>query len=163
MSNEVCDPALESFVSKRDDLLALAMSFVSHPDVAEDIVQDSWIRWQSKCYPPDRAVPIFRTIVANLARDWFRREKRNRESLDAHFLLTEHEVDSERVVIARQDLRRVARALGTLSEKSLAALKLHRIDGLTYREIGERLDVSYARAYQLVAQALARSAMAMED
>lgn len=163
MARNESEIGLDRFIDERDSLIALARSFVGSTDVAEDIVQDSWIRWQTNSYPAERATPLFRVIVANLARDWFRSQKRQRQNVETQTLLQEFEVDSERIVIARQDLKRVVRALGTLSKRSRLALKLHRIDGMTYRQIGDRLNISYARAFQLVSQALAQAAMAMED
>lgn len=143
--------------------MALARSFVGRNDVAEDIVQDSRIRWQSSSYPADRAIPVFRPIIAHPARDWFRRQKRQHRHYETYSILAELELDAQRIVIARQELRQVLRALKTIPEKSLIALKLHCLDGLTYRQIGAKMDISYARACQLVSQALAQAAMEMGD
>lgn len=163
MTDSKADIGLSEFTVERDDLLALARSVVGHGDVAEDIVQDSWIRWSQHSYPVDRSKPILRKIVANLARDWLRKKKRERAGLFATSLLEETAPDAERIVIARQDLARAVRALKRLPKRTLLAFKMRRLEGLTYVEIGRHLDVSPARAYQLATKALARVAMEFDD
>lgn len=162
MSRLSSDLGLDTFVRERDDLIALAWSIVGHSDVAEDLVQESWLKWGSHRYPADRARPIFRTIVANLARDWHRRRGRESACLAAYELTRDQAPDTERVVIAREELLRVAEALKVLPDRTLLAFKLHRLHGMTYKQIAVRLDVCPARAYQLVTKALAHAAMELD-
>lgn len=154
---------LATFLGERDDLIALAKSVVGHHDVAEDVVQDSWIRWHQSDYPADRAKPILRRMVANLARDWWRWNKRTGAIFGTYEIMAQRSSpDTERVVVARQEIQIVVEALKKLPERTFLAFKWYRLDGLTYRQIAERLDVCPARAYQLVTQALARIAMQLD-
>ncbi|MEM9576909.1 MAG: FecR domain-containing protein [Pseudomonadota bacterium] len=151
------------FSEHRESLVALACSIVGRPDIAEDVVQDSWIRWQGHSYPTNAAKPLLRKIAQNLARDWCRKEKRQATLLKTYAPDTADWRHGETTLIARQDLRQVVAALQTLPPNMLWALKLHRFDGLTFRPIGAAMDLSHARAFQLMTRALARAAMALED
>lgn len=75
MSEQTVDPGLRCFVDDRDRLIAIACRIVDSRAVAEELVQESWLRWDARDYPADKAAPIFRSIVANLARDWRRRQR----------------------------------------------------------------------------------------
>ncbi|MEM9498186.1 MAG: RNA polymerase sigma factor [Pseudomonadota bacterium] len=145
---------LEAFVSRRGDLVALANTIVRNHAVAEELVQDSWLQWSNKSYPSADAVPILKRIVLNLARDWHRRQRREWARFEAYSLLYDDAPDTERVVIARQDLLNVVCALQTLSSRSLHAFRLSRVDGLTYAQIGAEMGVATSTAYGLVADAL---------
>lgn len=157
------DLALDTFINDRDKLLALALTFVGNRAVAEDLLQDSWIRWSGRNYPPHQAKPIFRRIVANLARDWHRRQKTERVALATHKLTFDPALDSERVVIARQDLRHAVRALGSLPARHVLALRLRRVEGLSYAQIAERIGTVPSRAYTLVAEAIVHVAIHLDD
>lgn len=162
MRHDMADTALASYLRERSELLALARSVVGRADIAEDIVQDSWIRWDRHDYPADRAKPIFRKIVANLARDWLRKASREHDRVATATHAAEAEPDTERTVIARQELRTVIKALRKLPQRTFLAFKMRRLEGLTYEEIGARLGVNASRAYQLSTKALARIAMELD-
>lgn len=148
------DQNLAAFVGQRDDLIALACSVVGSRHIAEELVQDSWIRWEKHSYAPDQARPVLMRIVKNLALDWYRRRRRETENLANLTPDLDAELDTERVVIARQQLVIAVKALEQLPERTLIAFRLSRLEGLTLRETGLRLGVSEVRAYQLVSKAL---------
>lgn len=154
--------AADVFIHEREDLLAIARSVVGQLETAEDLVQESWLRWDASDYPPDQAKPIFVRIIKNLAADWHRRRKVEAKNYSAHALTRGETPDTERIVIARDQVRRIAAALAELPEPTVAAFKMSRVDGLTYAEIGQRLGVSKASAYRMVAQALVRIVMQLD-
>lgn len=156
MSKTKYDPVIETFVEGRSDLLALACSLVDHVDTAEDIIQESWLRWQSKNYPAEQVKPIVVRIIKNLAADWHRHRAVEQKNFKIHAMLRGQSPDTERVVIARQQLHRVVAALKELPEQSVEAFRLNRMEGLTFSQIGQRLGVSRASAHRLAAQALIR-------
>ncbi|MEM6481987.1 MAG: RNA polymerase sigma factor [Pseudomonadota bacterium] len=163
MADNKADIGLSEFLGERDDLLALARSIVGQADMAEDIVQDSWIRWSQHNYPVERAKPFLRKIVANLGRDWLRKTKREADGLCAASLISEKVPDTERIIIGRQELLRVIAALKSLPTRTFIAFKMRRLDGASYTEIGNQLGVSSARACQLATKALARIAIELDD
>ncbi|MEM6678904.1 MAG: sigma-70 family RNA polymerase sigma factor [Pseudomonadota bacterium] len=159
-------PGAATFVVERQDLIALACSIVGSPAVAEELVQDSWLRWQGRAYPEEQARPILRRIVVNLAHDWHRREKRERigmRALSTTELTAETTaLNTEDIVVTRNDLAVAIAALQELPERSLLAFRLHRMEGRTYEEIAARLGVSTSRAFQLVRAALVHVAKRIE-
>ncbi|MEO0957883.1 MAG: sigma factor-like helix-turn-helix DNA-binding protein, partial [Pseudomonadota bacterium] len=66
-------------------------------------------------------------------------------------------------VIARDQVRRIAAALAELPTRTVAAFRMSRLDGLTYEEIGRHLGISKAGAYRLVAQALVKIVVHLDE
>lgn len=154
---------LATFVEERERLIALARSFVRDAAVAEDLVQDSWLRWHGRRYQEADAKSIFRTIVVNLARDWWRRRQTERAALDALAVIPEAVPTTERVVIARDDLARVVATLEQMPPRTRAAFEMSWLEGMTLSEIGSRLGVSKTRVHQMVAKTLVELALCLED
>ena len=150
---------LNTFVRKRGDLIALANKVVRNHAVAEELVQDSWIQWSSKSYPNRDAGPIFSRIVLNLSFDWLRKQKREWAKIEAFSLLYDNAPDTERVVIARQELLNVMGALQKLPPRSLRAFRLSRVEEMTFAEIGKDMGLSTSTAYRLVSEALIQVAL----
>ncbi|MEM8977789.1 MAG: sigma factor, partial [Pseudomonadota bacterium] len=94
------DPGLEMYADERDKLIAVACRYIDNPAVAEEVVQESWLRWNSKQYPPDQVRPILLRIIKNLSIDWLRRQKTERTGLAEFAYGTEEAPDTERVVSA---------------------------------------------------------------
>lgn len=157
------DPNLRAFVDDRETLIAIAYRYVDNPAIAEELVQESWLRSHAKHYQPDQLTPILRQIIRNLSIDWLRRQQTERNGLAELSELKEEAPDSERVIIARQTLRCVIRALQQMPKRTLKAFRLRRLDNLTYKEIGRRLNISEAGAYRLVADALVRVIVAIDE
>lgn len=163
MALQPCDPGLKTFVDERDRLIAVACRYIDNPAIAEEVVQESWLRWQAKSYQSDQIRPILLQIIRNLSIDWLRRQKTERSGLVELSGMREEAPDTERVVIARQQLRCVIRALQRLPSKTLTAFRLRRLNNLTYKEIGDRMNTSEAGAYRLVSDALLHVIIAMDD
>ncbi|MEM1375394.1 MAG: sigma-70 family RNA polymerase sigma factor [Pseudomonadota bacterium] len=153
------DSELEAFIRERGDLIALAGSIVGNRHVAEEIVQESWLRWTAHDYPRDKTVPIVRRIVANLAKDWRRKERSERFWLSHYTLDADQAFDTERIVGAKQELLEVAAILNELPKRTQQAFALHRLSGLTYAQIGRRMKLSTTRVHQLVKDALVHVAL----
>lgn len=154
MSEHMLDPGLRSFVDDRDRLISIACRIVDSQAVAEELVQESWLRWDARSYPPDQATPIFRSIVANLARDWRRRHRTEAAITEALPEAGDDTGDAERIVIAREELRKITRALQELDPRVVTAFRLHRIEGLTMAQIAVRLDTVPSRVHAYVVKAL---------
>src|SRR3546814_13723653 len=63
-------------------------------------------------------------------------------------------VDAGRAMEGREKLKALHRALAELPERERRAFEMHRMQGLTYAEIGVALGLSQTRAYELVRAAL---------
>lgn len=127
------DVELERFLSRR---LPTASD-------AQDLAQETWLR-MLRVERADRVRnprALLYRIAANLVYEFY---QKRREQADT--TLVESTASDERPTEARAlDRRRIAKlekVTAELSPKCRAALVLARRDGMTYAEIGERLDVS---------------------
>jgi RNA polymerase sigma-70 factor (ECF subfamily) len=153
--------ALSLFVSHRDDLMKYAGSIVGDRAVAEDIVQEAWLRYADKTKArwlekPERY--LYR-IVRNLALDRQRRANLERRHTSDHAeegiaQVADKAPLPEQEAIASQDLQRVMAALDELPERTRIALEMHRFGGHTLKEIAQHLDISVSMAQVLVMQGI---------
>lgn len=150
------------FIQEREKLIALACSVVDNQSVAEELVQESWVRWQGRGYPAGDARAIFRRIVRNLALDFYRRSRHENRAMAQHLLPVDMVPDSERACIARQELTCVVRALKKLPKRTVFAFRMRVIDGLSSTEIGQELNLSRSRAHELVCDALVEIMIALD-
>lgn len=127
-------------------------------DVAEDLTQDTFLRVIAVPPPAvsDRHHPkayLYRTS-RNLGIN-----HRRRAALIANVdpaLLDDQPDDTpltERIVAAREQLRRVEAALDTMPERTRRAFEMHRMDGMAIAEVASAIGVSPTRAWTLVHQA----------
>ncbi|MEM6901006.1 MAG: RNA polymerase sigma factor [Pseudomonadota bacterium] len=153
------DQVAESFIQEREQLISIACKIVKDHGVAEDLVQESWLRWHFHKYSAANSRSIFRKIVANLARDYFRRRKREGELLAYADWQSTNSPDSERIYSARQELVVAMNALSELPQRTVLAYRMHCMDGLSCAEIGRRLKLSRSRAHALVEEAIVHVTM----
>lgn len=142
------------FMKEREKLIALACSIVDNQSIAEELVQESWVRWEGRGYPASDARAIFRRIVANLARDFYRRNRAERKVMAEQLLPADMTLDTERTLIARQELHCIVNVLQKLPKRTVSAFRMRTIDGMSSTEIGKALGLSRSRAHELVADAL---------
>lgn len=163
MSRSSEDTGLASYLRDQELLISVACRIVHERAVAEELVQESWLRWVQKEYDVKQARPIFRRIVSNLALDWLRRRRNETVLLQLNAPSELDFRDAERVVLARDELRRMVRALNKLPPRTVTAFRLSRVEGLTYREIADRLDTVPSRVHGYVVKALATIAVELMD
>lgn len=147
--------ALDLYLKNRRQLISLACSIVESQSVAEELVQESWLRWHQHSYSADNAVPIFRRIVKNLALDWTRRSGVERRTLDGLYFTTEETRDGERIVIARQEVDLLISALEELSPVVISAFRMYRFEGKTMAGIAKELGIATSSVHGHVVKALA--------
>ncbi|WP_031352352.1 RNA polymerase sigma factor [Brucella pseudogrignonensis] len=155
----------------RDDLMSvylrhwkvlrglLKKRFGSH-ELAEDALQETWLRlagMQSEPSVQDRQAFILR-VAGNIAIDLVRREGRHSSRCVSDEALLRAIADNypspETFAVDRDQLRFLAVALAQLTTKARTVLLLSRCDGLTHREIGQRLNISDSMVAKYLAQAL---------
>lgn len=112
----------------------------------EDICQDVYMRIcaaASEEMPKSARALVF-TVARNLLIDRVRHEQivsiEAVENLDVLNIAID-EPAPDRIVIAREELRRLQKVLEKLPERVRTALVMHKIDGLSIAEIAVRLDV----------------------
>ncbi|MBV8503289.1 MAG: RNA polymerase sigma factor [Paucibacter sp.] len=123
---------------------------------AEDLVHEAWVRMAS--YQQEQVVErpeafLMRTAL-NLSIDAHRTSVSHGESvLLEEVVLVDASPAIEDVLLARERLARLSICLGRLSEKSRSIFLAHRVDGLTYREIADRHDLSITTVEKHIAKA----------
>ncbi|MEM7526796.1 MAG: RNA polymerase sigma factor [Pseudomonadota bacterium] len=145
-----------AYSQSRSELYRVAVSIVGDAASAEDLVQESWLRWSGRGYPTEGAPKILRRIVRNLACDLLRKRRREEAVFRSLASESDHAPDVESLVVDREQLRRVENILATLPERTRMAFRMSCVEGRTYAEISERLGVSRPRAHQLVSKALSK-------
>ncbi len=153
---------LEVFVTHRAALVDYATPIVGCPARAEDVVQDAYIRFAQHGEPKDedalrQPLAYLYRIVRNVALDCVRRmsaEARRDKTQEVLVPSLSVVPSPEKVAAGRDGLRVVEAALAELPERTRRAFELHRVDGLTFQQIAERLDVSPATAHRLTRDAL---------
>jgi RNA polymerase sigma-70 factor (ECF subfamily) len=131
--------------------------FGSGPPEPEDIAQAAFARYAALDSETEVANPrafLFRT-AHNLAVDARRSSGRGAAAVADPQLAGTETVDfsPEDVLVAKDELARLDAALARLKPKQRVALLMHRIDGLSYAEIGRRLGLSPSGARVLVERA----------
>ena len=131
---------------------------------AQDIASETFLRVLSLPDPAAIREPraLLTTIARRLVYEGWRRQDLERAYLEslAHAPVPVHPSPEERAFVI-EALLAVDRLLDGLSAKAKAAFLYHQLDGLTYSQIGERLQVSTSRVQQYMADAFKRCYLAM--
>jgi RNA polymerase sigma-70 factor (ECF subfamily) len=128
------------------DLQRFLLRRVRSSDTAADLTQETYLRLLRT---PDleKIVDVrgfLFTIASNLARDHLRQRSRL-DRLDGGPLppsLPSTEVSIERKVEIQEQVDRLQQALEALPPKTLAVFVLYRVEGRSYQDIAEALDLS---------------------
>ena len=150
---------LNIFLRHRLALIGYATKITGSRDLADDIVQEAWLRLERTAARggPDHPLAYLYRIVRNLAFDGHRKSGRESQVIrHVDFVhLSERADDAptpERAMIAKSELERVRMAMADLPERTRKALEMHRFGGLKLREIASELGVSITLAHRLVAE-----------
>ncbi|MDF3201762.1 sigma-70 family RNA polymerase sigma factor [Pseudomonas sp. 1912-s] len=129
---------------------------------AQDIASETFLRVLSLPDPAAIREPraLLTTIARRLVYEGWRRQDLERAYFESLAHAPVHPSPEERVLVI-EALLAVDRLLDGLSAKAKAAFLYHQLDGLTYSQIGERLQVSTSRVQQYMADAFKRCYLAM--
>ncbi len=134
---------------------------VRSEDVAEDIAQDSFVRLTSMPEPETLEFPyayLYRTAL-NLVKD---RAKARRIRVQHRETFPENEQDNieilspEHHAMARQKLKVMTQAIEELPPKCRRVFLLHKVHGLSHKEIASVLGISGHAVEKHIMRALAR-------
>ena len=139
------------YMQYSDMLLHICRSYLNNDMVAEEIVQDTFIKfWEVKegLLDESNVKNYLFTIAKNKCLMYLRSEKaQNKNNKEVHYLEMQfnYEALSDMVdnMIEFEELKlKIDKALDELSPKLKEVFLLNRFNGLKYKEIAERLDVS---------------------
>ncbi len=157
----------ELFQSKSTDVERFLRFRIRNPEDARDLSQEAFLRLLRL----DRSEFIRRPdqylmrIAANLAYEHRLREKsRAAEALGDVPEQRADAADEPEVRFGQQrEVQTLEQVLGTLPPNVRAALVWHRRDGLTYREIADKLGVSASMVKKYLQQGIARCRQGMQE
>lgn len=134
------------FTEMREELQRLLRRRTGDRELAADLTHDVFIKLSAiKAVIPDQShgrAYLFR-MAGNLAIDHGRTETRRADILTGSQVLFEDaQPDPERIAVGRDQLRRIELALAELPERCREVVHLSQVQGLTHREIADRLGVS---------------------
>lgn len=170
------DEAFEELYSRyARRVSAYVLGMVKDRARSEDVTQEVFLSALRRMRATDAPI-AFRAWIYEIARnaciDQHRRRSRAQElSIDGaeglapsdHSRLVSREAGPEEVAEAKQDLRDLAGALGDLSEGHHRILVMRELDGLSYREIGERLEMTRPAVESTLFRARRRLAAEYEE
>ncbi|MEQ8392691.1 MAG: RNA polymerase sigma factor [Thalassospira sp.] len=173
--SQVCDLAITDirklFLSHQRELHIYLTRLLRDADTAMDLTQETFVRiseykGQGKAHDVVHARSYLYRVAHNLAIDYVRAQKRNPISgTDDRNLesIPNNAPSPEQIVGEQSELDYVKRALGELPEKTRNIFILVRVDGLTYRQTAEKLNISDSSVQKHVARAIAHVMRRMRD
>ena len=121
----------EVFLGEYQPMVRLAVLLVDELDVAEELVQDAFVKLHQRWRRVERPGAYLRTSVVNACRNELRRRKRERRARDASPVIGSVELGADELFDA----------IAALPPKRRAAVVLRYYGGLSEREIAETLGV----------------------
>jgi RNA polymerase sigma factor (sigma-70 family) len=151
------DHALDVFLAERTRLFRIAHRVIGDTAVAEDVVQEAWLRWQRTDRSEIRNPAAFlTTATTNLAINVIQ-SARHRRELPSDLPLVELVDPSGGPTLEAERVAEVEQVLGTLMARltpsELAAYVLRKGFAYPYVEVARVLGASTANARQLVRRA----------
>lgn len=155
----------EAWVHHRPDLVRFLARRLGCEATAKDLAQEIWLRLSrvNRGAPNKNPRALLFHIAANLAMDHHRVERRRVELVaEVQDLLWPqcNEISPERNAMAEQTLIQLNAEVERLPERSREIFRMNRFDGLTQREIADRLGISVTAVEKHLQKAFARLAAA---
>jgi RNA polymerase sigma-70 factor (ECF subfamily) len=154
------DSSLNIYMEHRDELLNYANKFLQDRSIAEDVVQEAWLRLSARDGRGDEianTLSYLYSIVRNLALDLIRRGPREvAEAPDSEMWtgLPSDTPSAEDVAVQRDEMRALMQAISELPQRTQIAFRMYKLEEKSLQEVGAYLGVSVARAHQIVREAL---------
>ncbi len=128
----------------REKLFRVALRITGNPPEAEDVVQETFIKvWEQR-----RELQRIQNLEAwcmqltkNRAIDKRRLRYNQSQGLDAAYGLSSGETTPDRQAELTDEMQQVRQLMRELPEKQRIAMQLRDIDGLSYQEISDMLDM----------------------
>lgn len=136
------------------------------PHEAEDLVQEAWVRlagYEREREPVAQPEAFLMRTALNLSIDAYRMALAHGEQVQPDdAVLIDVTPPPEAVVLGRERMARMSVCLGRLSPKARNILLAHRLEGLSYQEIGQRYGLSISAVEKNIAKAALQLTTCME-
>ncbi|THV20224.1 sigma-70 family RNA polymerase sigma factor [Peteryoungia ipomoeae] len=157
------------FLEHRPALVDYAARLIGSRDLAEDIVQDAFLRLKpadTDEYAPRQRLAYYYSIVRNLAFDQLKRrrvETRGRDVDPPFWVVPQDTGTPEEAVLFCDQVRVASKALETLPQDARRAIQLYRIEGWTLESIATELNISVATAHRLIKSGMVKIALSLDQ
>ncbi|QNP50619.1 sigma-70 family RNA polymerase sigma factor [Diaphorobacter aerolatus] len=156
------DSSLESvFIENRAQLWRVARKIVNTPDLADDVLQDAYLKLvDCPCQrQANQPLGYCHQVVRNMALDYCRRHRVESTYRTFNIEVETLEVPAidtpDRNLCTRQVVAGVERALSKLPCRARTVFELYRVEGMTQREIAQNLGCALGLVNGLIAEATA--------
>ena len=153
------------YLEQRSALLRFLTTRVRNPELAEDILQDLYLKLMRTNLPEEIGNPsgfLFR-MAANLSLDHIRKNKRARLRdqawVDTYSEKSGSEYvadlpDADAAITGQQRLAALKARLESLSPKAREAFIRHKFDGLSYQQVADEMGISIGTVGKHIGKAL---------
>lgn len=144
-----------TFESHHPSLFRYVHRLVGDPDLAADVVQESFVRLLDNPMPREEAKRWLFTVATNLVRDDARTRSRRQRLLSEHYEGPTPEENPHVTASRRERIEAVREALDRVPDRDRTML-LMREEGFRYAEIADAVGVAPGSVGTLLSRALAR-------
>ena len=135
-----------------------AIRFVHDQDTAQSLVQDCFVRFWEKRFEISNVEALYSYLffmVRNRCIDHIRGQKRNRHVPITHQTeFQETETETENTIQANELSSHLWQAIAKLPERCRIAFEYSRIDGLTYIQIANKMEITNKAVEALISRSL---------
>ncbi len=153
------------FLAQRANLCRFVAARLRNEAMAEDIVQEVWLKIEKSTTPEviDNPDGYLFTIANRLCLDVIRQQKRQKvreekwteqttTKLDG--IATSQEQDAESMLLQAERIRKVRLAISKLPTKSQQAFKLHRMQEMSHKEVAAEMGISVSTVEKHIIRAM---------
>lgn len=156
------------FINHRCLLIDYAAPLVGSRDVAEDVVQDAFLRASLapiRACNKEQVLAYLYRVVRNLCFDLIRRrqmEKRHVEKDVPYWVIPQESTTPEQIAELRDEVRIVSEVLSSLPAEVRIAVEMHRFGQFTLEEIANHLDLSVSNVHRNIKSAMVKIAIRLD-
>ena len=171
----IADELHEIYYEIRHELLRFALARTGDDAEAEDIVQEIWLKIETRQVsrahnPRSYLFQMANNIIIDQQREFTRRQTRDRlwRNMKTGYAAPGSEVcdtsfDVEASLIEGQEARQLHKAIASLPKGAQTVLYLHKIEGLSHTEVASRLNISRSGVEKHMAVAMRHLRKALID
>jgi RNA polymerase sigma-70 factor (ECF subfamily) len=132
-------------LSLKNKLLRVSFGIVRNTEEAEDIVQEAMMKiWnkRNEWMNMNNCEGYCMTITRNASIDFLRRKKMQLQTLDSAYTVFAQEENPLEKITGKETYTQINDAMQALPEKQFLSIQLREVEGKSYNEIAEILNIS---------------------